>query len=389
MSLFSDVARTDNSPKTYRETDFEFLNRTAGNNWDIIRSKIEEWFTAVDPNGQKHLASALQGDASQFQGAFWELYLHQAFRSMGFAVTFEPRETGSDGQLLTPDFLLKRDGKRMYVDATVINDRTIEATRQKEREAISDMVNPQLKIAGFQLIATVREGYGNPTLPFKHLAQQLAQWIGSLDVAKEWQRQQDPSIFGAYYCYKGGGWIIDFYAMALAPPDQSTLVERPLSSWMVGMEMNDASLDAHAVRDAIKKKGKKYASLSAPLVVAVQIERLGTGEPDVRWALFGGLGLSNETLRTGTIKGGHGVDVDGVWATRKGPRYQNVAAVIAVERHLEPANAGDATPVVWLNPWAEESLAGVFPLSAWQVNAANHHLVLVSAGILGGAEDAQ
>ena len=53
-------------------------------------------------------------DDEQFRSAFLELYLHESLIRAGYAVTIHPTVEGTTAH---PDFLVGRDGERLYIEA--------------------------------------------------------------------------------------------------------------------------------------------------------------------------------------------------------------------------------------------------------------------------------
>lgn len=124
--------------------------------------------------------------------------------------------------------------------------------------------------------------------------------------------------------------------------------------------MGIASDDSHAIRDAIKKKTKRYQHLGIPVIVAVQVERTFAGDNDVKFALYGDFGPSEAIEREGKIDQSIRGDFNGVWVTKEGPDRQWAPGVIAFGQHFEPALVDEIHPVVWINPWATEDIKNKF-----------------------------
>jgi hypothetical protein len=60
-------------------------------------------------------AAGLQGkDDEQFESAFWELYLHEAYLRSGYGLTIHPEVAGTSRH---PDFLVEGNGARFYLEA--------------------------------------------------------------------------------------------------------------------------------------------------------------------------------------------------------------------------------------------------------------------------------
>ena len=113
--LFDDFEQTNDNPFEDGEPLFAFINRAAGENWQSVRELLSEWVAAYPNSDRAALISRFRRtDRRGFLGAFWELYLHELFRQLGFAIELHPT---IDGVRHRPDFLLSREGTSVYVEA--------------------------------------------------------------------------------------------------------------------------------------------------------------------------------------------------------------------------------------------------------------------------------
>ncbi len=113
--LFDDFERTNDNPSEDGEPLFTFINRAAGENWRSVRELLSEWVAAYPNSDRAALISRFRRtDRRGFLGAFWELYLHELFRRLGFAIELHPT---IDGVRHRPDFLLSKEGTCVYVEA--------------------------------------------------------------------------------------------------------------------------------------------------------------------------------------------------------------------------------------------------------------------------------
>lgn len=95
IRLFDDMERDSRSPAKRAESQFAFLNRTGRPYFAPVRDLLEDWFSHLPPDVQPALRSRFRkDDPGQNMGAFWELYLHEAHRRLGFAIQYEPPVPG-------------------------------------------------------------------------------------------------------------------------------------------------------------------------------------------------------------------------------------------------------------------------------------------------------
>lgn len=102
--VFDDIIRTNAKVARHDEGRFEFLNRSASRHFTICRDLIEEWFMQVPAQHQPGLRGNLRSEMHH-RSAFWELYLHEAYRRSGYTVVIHP---GVPGRSTHPDFFLSR-----------------------------------------------------------------------------------------------------------------------------------------------------------------------------------------------------------------------------------------------------------------------------------------
>ncbi len=76
---------------------------------------MADWLGHVPTRHEPDLRSRLQSkDDAQFESAFWELYLHEAYRRSGDKVVIHPPLAGTGCR---PDFLVEGHGTRFYLEA--------------------------------------------------------------------------------------------------------------------------------------------------------------------------------------------------------------------------------------------------------------------------------
>jgi hypothetical protein len=115
VSIFSTTPRTDPSPAAHGDSHFQFLDRVSGPYWDEVRDLLEDWFSRLCPDAQADVMGRLRSkDDRQFNGAFFELYLHECLLRMGYSVKCHPKLESTNRR---PDFLAEKDGRSIYFEA--------------------------------------------------------------------------------------------------------------------------------------------------------------------------------------------------------------------------------------------------------------------------------
>jgi hypothetical protein len=155
-SLFSARERADASPRAHGEPSYAFLDRAAGARWERVRAAFDEWFLRLPESARRDLRNrfALTTELDHL-GAFWELWLHEAHRRLGFDVTVH---VGVDAGERRQDFLVSRGcAERFWLEATVVGgDSPLTFTERKLHEALCDLIEavpapPELSL-GLQVL---------------------------------------------------------------------------------------------------------------------------------------------------------------------------------------------------------------------------------------------
>lgn len=106
--------RTDLTARLHNEPAYDFLNRSADRFIDDIRQLMAGRLSNVSSEDADELRRRLQGkDDEQFESAFWELYLHEAYLRSGYGLTIHPEVAG---RVVIPTSLL-RTMARFYLEA--------------------------------------------------------------------------------------------------------------------------------------------------------------------------------------------------------------------------------------------------------------------------------
>lgn len=134
--VFDDIVRTDAKVARHDEGRFEFLNRTASRYFGMCRDLVEEWFSHVPVDHQAGLRGNLRSDLHH-RSAFWELYLHEAYRRSGYTVEIHPDVPGRSTH---PDFLLSRGGDRFYLEAVTVGQSPAERAEEARLSRVHQLL---------------------------------------------------------------------------------------------------------------------------------------------------------------------------------------------------------------------------------------------------------
>ena len=118
----------------------------------------------------------------------------------------------------------------------------------------------------------------------------------------------------------------------------------------------------NGLRQALEDKADKYGTFQLPFVIAVNVLALNAIGYDHDEIFFGQdvvlVNLeSDEAFSTRSpLLPNRPYDENGFWLARRGPRNQQVSAVLLIDG-LMPWSPAHKTPILWHNPWAEKPLS--------------------------------
>lgn len=338
--LFDRIERSDRSPARPGESRFEFLNRSGTRYFARVRDLIEDWLGRVARNHRGDLEAALREDDEQHEAAFWELYLHEAYRRSGFEVEIHPE---LDDVPTRPDFrLTSPSGESFYLEAvTVGDDRAVVAERS--RLAVVHRVLEEMEISDFILGMDVFS-VGSDPLPTKPLRAVLRAWVGSLDPEDVSSALQSGTRRGFAALpsreWRHDGWHLRFHAFPVKPESRG-LPRRALG--MTGPGEAQVVDNATGFLGAVESKHGRYGELSSPLVVAVQSNTsFPTKDYEVERALYG---LASRRPSDPKLRDAELLE-PGFWRDRSGWRRGGTPQVISIYG-LAPWTITKRVPRLW------------------------------------------
>jgi hypothetical protein len=332
--LFAHGPRTDRTARSFNEPMFTFIDRCGDPFFAEVRRLMTGWLGHVPAAHVTDLRRRLQSrDDAQFESAFWELYLHEAYLRSGYRLTIHPPLTGTRRR---PDFLIEGDDARFYLEAVracAPAGRTSENRRLEEARRVLADVGAEHHILDMATYAV-----GPRQLPAKALRRDLREWLSALDAQAD--RRSEPGR-GALPClsWRQDGWRLEFTAQ----PIRAEQAGADLPVVRAHLRMGWAH-DASRILGALNEKANHYGSLEAPLVIAVlSNSEFHAEDLDVERALFGAL----IACRPSAEPPGPGQLLEpGHWCTGKGWRRAHVPQVIAVA-DLYPWTVTKAQPRLW------------------------------------------
>jgi hypothetical protein len=346
MQLFDTYKRTELRWKKGSESVFEYYNLSARPAVEALRQLLECWFARLPENGKNDLCSRFRSTKdSNWQGAFFELYVHELFTCLGFELQVHPRVEGVSTR---PDFSATSCGvAKFFVEATVaglLSDQEQGADRRMEvvYEAINTIQSPD-----FFLELEIR-GAPDTAPPTKKLRDDLTKWLSTLNAEAIAQLYVSGRVAETpSFPWQHEGWSLLFRPLPKSPNLRGKSGVRP-----IGIRSPEGvwlSTDAE-IREAAEGKAKRYGELERPLIVAVNYVGLHCNNIDIMNALYGQESTVVRLHEDGRISERNERKPNGLWFGQNGPRNKPVSGVLFTQ--VNPWNMGGATPELFHNPWS-------------------------------------
>ena len=357
--LFDEKDRDWTKPSPRAETTYSFYDRSALDEFARLRRMLQRWIDRLQPSKQGDFVSRMRhkgrGSANEeqlFQGAFFELVLHEFFLGTGGEIEVEPTVHG-----LTPDFCVAEAGPEgtinYVVEATNIyfgGDFASNWNEQYALDVLNEIVSPDYFLwarTEGDLISTPRKR--DLKRPFEALIRNAIY----NDVRKQYElstfpghRMLTPSATVQHDDWTLTGWLIP-------------VRNRPNKGRFVGIDPGKASVydDIGKIKAELYGKADTYKRVDN-LIVALR----GYGWPldQLDEALFGRSVLdfyvANDPAYTGLIPPPRErQQLDGFWFNTGGPINEHVIGVLAFDE-LYPQSVGRATAVFYANPYIQKSI---------------------------------
>jgi len=353
MNLFDKMIRSDSGPKKDLEPTFAFLNRSGRPRDQTIRSRLESWFARYDTGKQKPLLRRFRSDDDRdHHAAFFELLLHELLLCLGCRVKVE---APISGETTTPDFLVKDpSGFWWYLEAVTVS-ATFRATAKAQQvmESLANWLDENLPHRDF-LLLVFYTGTPSGSLPRKALLEFLRDKLRAVDYLTVLGATRSQGLSAApHWVYQWGACRIEFQLIPRAErarEDSSVQVlHHPNSLQIIRMDQM-----VNRMRDALRKKARKYGRMVKPFVVALSVPDWDVDSVQFMQALFGwddlahGFSVGPELMKLGMPR------PSGVWlegSSHKDVRYTRLSAVACCS-YLTPLNLGGREFCLYNNPWA-------------------------------------
>lgn len=353
--LFDDDVQRFPPPRRPTESDFQFLNRAAGEPWQATRELLEVWYRDYDDVDDDLRGRFRDPAKAQHVGAWWELYTHATFRRLGYDITIHPDLPGTNKK---PDFLIRNGSTELIVECAVMLEDSRWADsdgRNWVLECINDTHDPNF----FVRVDINAEGQERPRRA--GIMAPVKAWLATLDVDAVWEATRSGGDWPKEE-FVIRGWHITLSAIPRSPE------RRGLETGLIGIGPMKSGWLRHAeqMRAILSDKGSKYGEPDHPFVLALLGLPITAGEYEMTNALYGSPAMTvvvgeNDLSPREWIR-----ERDAYWRPAPALRGSRISAVLFAEG-LNPHRPFSVLPRTWINPWAKVPLDSLPPFAAFVV----------------------
>ncbi|MDQ6477649.1 hypothetical protein [Dyadobacter sp. LHD-138] len=309
--LFDDKERTENRYARHLEKSYNFYDSTAKPEFVAVREMLNDWFSRYPETDKRQL----KGDfRTQFESAFFELFIHELFFRQGFTLTPHPTVLNSSKN---PDFLAKKGNIEIYLEAKVATDKTNdERTLENKLGAIYDNLQ-NLSSPDYWIDIQEITFKSNKQVKLSRMKTQIQTWLAECH-SKQQPMYNDYNDFGRE-CFS---YNDDSVTISLSLFPSTIEKDHPIASYLGGSYSGGCE---EALIGAIKEKGARYGHLDKPYIVCINLPGLRYPRTDEIYnTLFGQRRLlSNSNIFDPAPIS---TEMDGILKNATGLRFTQVSA---------------------------------------------------------------
>ncbi|MGH7553593.1 MAG: hypothetical protein ACREMQ_11270, partial [Longimicrobiales bacterium] len=324
--LFSQSSGKEPGPARQSESHYAYLCRSSRATMAKCRQLMNTWFVRYPGDAQLELRRRISsGDDQQFAAAFFELYLHELFRCLGYTVEVHPTATAGR----RPDFLLRaRHLPEAYLEAAVstsksAKNRAVEARIAAVYDAINSLPSPD-----FFIWLNARGAPASPP-PAARFRDTIHGIMASLDVRQQAALLESSGVDALpRFHLEHDGWSLEFFFFPKSESAHGQSDTQPIGVYGSGEAQ---WVDSRSpLLNTVLKKASRYGDLEHPYIIAVNTLGFPLQNIDVMEALFGKeqvtVYFAGDEIHSQELTR----RPDGALTTFSGPRSTRVSAVFHV-----------------------------------------------------------
>jgi hypothetical protein len=366
LPLFDSRHRDDAAYKRAEETTYAFLDRVSQPELAAPREFLTAWFERWRADDREELRARLMSkDPAGFDGAFWELYLHEVLTRLGFSIRRDPEIPGFSTR---PDFLMQRDGAAFYLEATVVGMPASVVARRRREQHVIGLINEayhpdfSLRLRGLAV--------GPQQPPRRMIVESVEKWLHTLDWQAERTSINDRGRDPVHIEVRGTHLFVSPW-----PRAPEVRGDRRFPTVVTHSPEGGVLNEPPMILDDLRDKAGKFGRLDKPYVIAVLCQRDFASDHDVEQALYG-----PEVVRMAVGPDGPVGDAQldrkprGFWQHDDRKQATRVSAVLSAI-HLNPWSVSQVPLRLWRNPWAALPLEVRLPWATTDGDLATNQLV--------------
>lgn len=283
--LFDDTTEFIDGPSKYNTNPYDYYQKSSRLDVNAVRKLLESWFLDFPLKERKELKGRFK---KEFYTAFYELFLFKLFANQGYEIEIHPTLKSSTKR---PDFLIKKDGVKCYVEAKVCNDKSkAQIGFERKQNQLLDEIN-EVRIKGFLLQISELSFLTNKQPRTKELIRLVEREVPKIDRKslekdlKENGIDRIPEIK-----YENQDFRISIRPMPLKDSFKDKISDTPIGMlpaetfWGGGEE---------SLKDSITKKARRYGKFDIPYLICINaIGKKTSGKIDIENVIWGSLAWS-------------------------------------------------------------------------------------------------
>lgn len=309
--LFDDKERKENRYARHLEKPYKFYDSSAKPEFTAIREMLNDWFSRYPDSHKRFLKRDFQ---SQFEPAFFELFIHELFRQQGFTLTPHPNVPNSSKN---PDFLAKKGEVEIYLEAKVATDKSNEErTLENKLGAIYDELQ-ELRSPDYWIERKEIAFISNKQAKLSKIRAEMQKWLDETHLKWNPTYNDHDDFDREFYTYLDKDVKI---SLRLFP--SAIEKDQPVASYVGGSYSGGCE---EALTNALREKGSKYGLLDKPYLICINLPGVRyPREDEIYNTLFGCRHLLSDSYISDTAP--FSTEMDGILANPSGPAFTQVSA---------------------------------------------------------------
>lgn len=278
IRLFDDKERLSSAPGLHNGDIYTIYNDSADPAVTDIRNFISNWFETY-PDAEKADLKALF--KVKFNHAFFELFIFQLFKALGYQLTVHPDLPHTDKH---PDFLAEKGNEKFYLEAKFMEMKSQEEHgRERRQNALLDALN-KINAANF-LLCVESINFKNGSQPN---GKKIIRFFDAALAAHDPETYRPLLESDGYtkmpaIVYQDDTIIIKVKLMP-KPAHLRGTKSRAIASLPSDFKVGNGS---ESITNALETKATRYGKLSAPYIICLNKQAVSFDAHEMQEALYG------------------------------------------------------------------------------------------------------